>query len=188
MPWNNANQILVGANGQLYLAAASTAAPTDISSAVGAGWSGLGFVSEAGASITDGKEITDIGAWQSFYPARKLVTAREFSIAFALRQWNGFNVKFSFGGGTIASQGGGKWKYDPPSASTIDERAFLMDWQDGTKNYRLYVARGLASANTEATLARTAASDLAITFSALSDGTTSPYVLYTDDPSFAQSS
>jgi hypothetical protein len=188
MPWNNANQILVGANGQIYLSASGTAAPVDISSVASVSWSGLGFVSEAGASITDGKEITDISVWQAFYPARKLVTARQFDVSFAMRQWNGFNVKFAFGGGTITSQAGGKWKFDPPSASTIDERAFLMDWQDGTKNYRLYMARGLATANTESTLARTAASDLAITFSALSDGTTAPYTLYTDDPAFNQSS
>ncbi len=188
MPWNNANQILVGANGQIYLNAASTAAPTDISSTPAASWSGLGFVSEAGASISDGKTITDVEVWQAFYPARKLITAREFSISFAMRQWNGFNVKFAFGGGTIASQGGGKWSFTPPAPGTIDERAFLMDWQDGTKNYRLYMARALATANTESTLARTSASDLAITMSALSDGVTSPYVLYTDDPSFNQSS
>jgi len=188
MPWNNSTQIVVGANGTISVGATTATAPTEVSSTTLTGFSQLGFVSEAGASVSESKEITDIEVWQSFYPARKLITARQFEVSFAMRQWNGFNVRFAFGGGTITSQGSGKWKFVPPVASVVDERSLVLQWQDGTKNYMLYVPRGLAIATVESTVVRTAASDLAITFAALSDGATDPYTLYTDDPSFNQSS
>jgi hypothetical protein len=187
MPWNNATQIVVGANGQISVGPTTATAPSEISSAL-TGFSQLGFVSDAGANVSESKEITDVEVWQAFYPARKMITARQFEISFTMRQWNGFNIKFAFGGGTITSQGGGKWSFTPPSASVIDERSMVLDWQDGTKNYRIYVPRGLAIATVESTMVRTAASDLAITFAALSDGVTDPYKLYTDDAAFNQSS
>jgi hypothetical protein len=43
----------------------------------------------------------------------------------------------------------------------------------------------MATANVEAKLVRNAAADLAITFSAISDGSLPAYTLFTDDPAFA---
>jgi len=183
---NNATEVVVGANGQVYVGPTTASAPTGINSTLATPWVALGFCSEDGAKITDSKTIQDIGAWQSFYPIRKLVAAREFTVDFALRQWNQDNVPFAFGGGSITNVSGG-FKFTPPDPSVIDERSLTLTWQDGLKRYMLYVPRGIHTANTEAAFMRTAASDLAISFSALSDGITAPYQLFTDDPAFTSS-
>jgi hypothetical protein len=186
MAGNNVTEVVVGATGKIYVGPTSATAPTNINSPLVTPWVELGFVSEDGAKLTDAKTIENIGAWQSFYPIRRILTAREFMVDFAMRQWNQDNVPFAFGGGSVVNNSGG-WKFTPPDPSTIDERSLTLTWADGIKRYMLYVPRGIATANTEAQLQRTSPADLAISFSALSDGVTSAYTLFTDDPAFTSS-
>lgn len=183
----NANEVVVGANGQIYVAATTVAGPTAVDSVLDVGFTELGFMSEEGAKISDAKTVEAIGAWQSFYAIRRIVTAREFSVSFALRQWNRENVPFALGGGLVTGTPG-DYKYTPPGPSVIDERSLVLDWQDGTKNFRLYIPRGMTQDSVESALMRTAAADLPIVFSVLSDGVTDPYSLFTDDPAFASGS
>lgn len=190
MTGNSSTEVVVGANGRIFVAPTSATGPNDISdiNSLAAQFIELGYVSEDGAKITDSKTIEDIGAWQSFYPLRRIVTAREFTVEFAMRQWNDVNVSFAFGGGTVAATGVTGWSYTPPDPSTIDERSLVLWWADGSKQYMLYIPRGIATSNTEANLTRTAAADLAITFSALSSGVTAAYQLFTNDPAFSSNS
>jgi len=188
MAGNDSTEVVVGANGRIFVGPTTATAPTDIDDidTLDALFVEVGFVSEAGAKITDSKTVVNIEAWQSFYPIRRIVTAREFMVDFAMRQWNGDNVEFAFGGGSIVTTANG-FEYTPPDPEVIDERSLILWWADGTKTYLLYVPRGMATANTEATLSRAAAADLAVTFSALSDGTDPAYLLFTDDPAFSSS-
>lgn len=189
MAANDSTQVIVGANGRVFVGATTTTAPNDIGdiSSLNAGFKEVGFCSEDGATVSDSKTIQDIGAWQSFYPIRRIVTAREFTIEFAMRQWNDDNIKFAFGGGTIVNASVG-WKYEPPDPSVIDERSLILFWEDGTKRYMLYIPRGITTSNTQAQLQRNNPADLAVTFSALSDGSLPAYQLFTDDPAFNPSS
>jgi hypothetical protein len=186
MAGNDSTEVVVGANGRAFVGPPTATPPTDITDidTLDPDFIEVGFISEAGAKITDSKTVVNIEAWQSFYPIRRIVTGREFMVEFAMRQWNGDNVMFAFGGGTVSDTADG-FSYTPPDPETIDERAMILWWQDGTKQYLLYVPRGMATANTEAVLSRAAAADLAVTFSALSDGTDPAYTLFTDDPAFA---
>lgn len=180
---NNANNVVVGANGTVYVAATSASAPTTVSSVL-TGFTELGYVTEDGATWTDGKEITDIHAWQELYPIRKLITAKTSTLAFGLREWRAKNVILAFGGGTVASVSGG-YSYTPPSATTLDSRSLILDWQDGSKNYRLYFPTGIVSENVETHLTRSDSAVLAITFAATPSGTQTAYKLFTDDPAWA---
>ena len=180
---NDASQVVVGANGQVYVGPLAADAPTAVDDTLDTDFIELGFVSEDGATITDSKTVENIGAWQSFYPIRRIVTEREFTVEFAMRQWNGDNITFAFGGGVVL--GGPNFSYTPPDPGEIDERSLILKWQDGTKNYLLYIPRGMATASTVANLRRAQAADLPITFSALSDGDDAAYTLFTDDPAFA---
>jgi len=183
----NASQVVVGANGKVWVAPIGTTAPTNAATAMPAGWTDLGYVSEDGATFTEGKDITDIGAWQSFYPIRYIVNSRLVTVAFALRQWNNATVQFALGG-TIASNSA-EWTYTPPAPEVLDLRQLALEWFDSTKSYRLYIRRGLVTENVETQLVRTDSAALPITFSAMDPGGgTSVYSLFTTDSAFSLSS
>lgn len=181
----DADEIVVGANGSVYIGAVGATIPTSIDDALGAEWTDLGYVTEDGVTWTDGKSIQSIRAWQSFYDLRRIIESREGSLAFGLMQWSGTVVKLAFGGGTITDQGSGNYKFEPPSPSEIDERAMAVEWQDGTKDYRLVFPKGLVSDNVETNIVRTGASILPITFALLGQDGVNPFEVYTNDPAFA---
>jgi hypothetical protein len=179
---NDSGDIVVAANGQVHVGALGATAPTTADDALGAAWTHLGLVSENGATISDSKNIEDIGAWQSFYPVRRIVASREFTIAFVLRQWNEQTVPFAFGGGAIT--GTTDFTYTPPAPEDIDERALSVSWQDGDRDFRLYVPKGMVTENVETNLTRTSAADLPITFSVTPEAGDDPYLIFTTDPTF----
>lgn len=182
----DADQIVVGANGDIYVAPVDTAAPATAADSWGAGWKNLGFATDDGVTITDGKNVEDLGVWQSFYPARRIVTAREFRVAFVLRQWEYDTVQFAFGG-SIEVVSNGQFKFVPPDPEDLDERALGVEWRDGSKTYRLIVPRGLVVEDVETQLVRTDAANLPITFGVLGEANTDPWYILTDDTAFAAS-
>ena len=179
------SEILVGANGSVHVAPLGSTQPTDPTSSYAAAWAELGFVNDAGVKLHDAKTINNIASWQSFYATRRIITARDFTVAFALQQWNKNTVPLAFGGGTVSSPAAGVHKYTPPDPALIDERMLGVDWQDGTKHYRLIVPRGMATDAVDAELVRTKESELAIVFGVTTDGSSDPWFLLTDDPSFS---
>lgn len=190
MAGNSAEEIVVGANGTIWVAPTDADGPDDIGTAmtsVDGDWTELGFASEDGVTWTDGKTVTAIMVWQSFYAARRIITERESMVAFVLRQWDSDTVVFAFGGGEITGSTG-DWTYTPPDPEVIDERSLTVEWQDGDKNYRLYFPRGMVTENVESKLTRAAAADLPITYSAVSDGSMPPFLFFTDDDAFAAAS
>lgn len=179
---NDVDEIVVGADGAIWVAPVGTAAPADESAAPAAGWVELGLASEDGATFRDGKTLEVIPVWQLFHAARRIVTARDTSVSFVLRQWNDANVPLAFGGGAVTVAAAGHFKYDPPAAGEIDERSLLLDWHDGAKDYRLVIVRGMVTENVETKLVKNAASDLPITFAVNGSDAGSPWYLLTNDP------
>jgi hypothetical protein len=179
---NQSTQVVVGANGTVWVCPYNTAvAPTDSTAAPNTVFENVGFISEDGATFTEGKDITDINAWQSFFPIRRLVTGRSVQVSFALREWNRRTIQFALGG-TVSGTAPGPYTYTPPSPSALQVKALILDWVDGAKNYRLYIPQGIVSEAVETTLARTAAADLPVTFAAQDPGSGSIYTLFTNDP------
>jgi hypothetical protein len=182
----NASETLVGANGAIYVAPVGTAEPSQPDSVLTGGWTELGYLSEDGVTWSVGRDTQDINAWQSFYPIRTLVTAQTSSVNFTLRQWNAETMVLALGGGDVTEPTTGVFQYTPPAAGTLDERAVIVDWQDGTRNYRLIIKRAVVTDAVETQLQRGAAADLPITFNVLgaADGD-APFYLLTDDPAFS---
>jgi hypothetical protein len=181
------DQIRVAANGHVYVAAVGTAAPTDVATAWASGWYDLGYVDDDGVTLTDGREMEEIPVWQLMYPARRIVTGRNYTAAFNLRQWNGGTVKFAYGGGIVAetSPGSGVYRFDPPAPEVIDERALGIEWADGSLIYRAIMPRGMVTEDVETKLVRSAAADLPISFSVLGEDGVQPWYLLTNDPALA---
>lgn len=181
----SADEIVVAANGTVWVAPVGSTQPTNPTAAPNGSWTDLGYINEDGATFTESKEIEDIISWQSFYPTRKIVTSKEATVSFALQQWNENTIKFAFGGGTVSQPSPGVWKYVPASPEVLDERALMIDWQDGTKDYRLIIPKGLVTEAVETQLVRTGSAELPITFAAVPATGSDAYILLTDDIAFS---
>lgn len=177
-----ADEIIIGSKGKIYVAPANTAAPNDALEVLDVAWVDVGVVTEDGVTFTDNRTITDIEQWGGFYPVRKITTARETTVSFALRQWNSENLKLALGGGDVT---GGV--YTPPAANEMAEHALIVQWQDGLSEFRLYIARGMVSSSVSFSLTKGGNAELPVEFSVLgsSEGDEdSPYLLLTDASGF----
>ena len=189
MAWNQADELVVASNGAVYFAPVGTALPLkgdDPTAALGSAFAGAGFITEDGASLSVGSEVTDFMAWQSRQAVRREKTSQEIQFTFAFQQWNEENIVFAFGGGVVAEEGGGLYSYTfPEDDDALDERSLVVDWQDGDKNYRCVFARGNATDAVETKFARSESAQLPITFKVLApeEGGAPGYIL-TDDPAF----
>lgn len=183
----NANEIVIGGTGSIKVAPVGTAAPTDIATAWAAGWLDLGFASEDGVTFSDSKNVEQKMVWQQFYAARWYVTGREATASFVLEQWNETTVPLAFGGGSITTTAGPPihYKYEPPAAGTIDERALGVEWVDGTKIYRLIVPRVLVTEAVETKVSKADSAQLPITCGIMGTDGTFPWYMRTNDPAWA---
>jgi hypothetical protein len=184
---NDASEIVVAANGRVFVGPLGVTEPTDLDTAIGtvdADWAELGYINEDGVTFHDSRTLERIGAWQSFYPVRRIVTEKDAMATFVLRQWNSENVVLAFGGGFVTDEGSGVMRYTPPDPEELDERAICIEWFDDEKRYRLVMSKGIVTETSETKLARTAAADLPISFGATPASGDSAWYLLTDDPAF----
>ena len=179
----NADNILVGSGGKIYIAATNTALPTTIGGALDNNFIDLGYLSEDGITLSSSVDIADITAFQSLLPVRKVVTARTFDLSFVVREWSQDSVKFAFGGGTFATAGGTTTFTPPSPADGVYERSLIAEWNDGAKDYRIVINRCIVSEGVESNITRADAVDLPQTVSVLSsDENDAGYYMLTNDP------
>ena len=165
----DASEVVVGANGSVFTAPFGTALPTNVATALNAGFTEHGYVSEDGVTFRDEKEIEDIEAWQSFYAIRKVVASKTSGVEFVLRQFNPDNAALAFGGGDV-DVASGVATYTPPGPGEIDERSTVVEWLDGDSTFRLVVPKAIVTGEVESNLVRTAAADLPIALEATPSG------------------
>jgi hypothetical protein len=179
------NEIVVGANGTIYLAPAGTTMPANIGAAIPAGFDDMGYASEDGVTLNATKAIESIRVWQSFYAARRIVTERDFTTAFVLRQFNGVNVENAFEG-TVTEDAPGMYRFEPDEPEVLHEKSAIVAWADGDKNYRLCVPKALSIEAVETVIQRAAPSDLPMTLGILGEEGVKPWYFLTDDPAWAE--
>jgi hypothetical protein len=181
------DEIVVGSDGHIYVAPVGTAAPVDVATAWSATWIDMGYATEDGVAISKSRDIQTIMGWQSFFPLRRIVTGEDFTVAFSLMQWNESTVKLALGGGVVTTTAGPPihYLYTPPDPGAVDDRAVGIEWQDGTKIYRLILARAMVTEGVETNLTRNNAAELPITFGVLGEAGVSPFIMRTNDPAWA---
>jgi hypothetical protein len=187
----DASGVVVGGNGAVYTGPANSAnLPDDSTTAIHASFTEHGFISEDGVTFRDGKEIEGIPAWQSFYDIRKVVASKSTGVEYVLRQYEPENVQMAYGGGEY-DVSGGVATYTPPAPGELDERALIIEWEDGDYTFRLVVPKGMVTGEVESVLNRTQATDLPIVFEATPEGQptegdpeTFPFYIVTDHPSW----
>ncbi len=181
---NDAGEIVVGSTGAISVSALGVTAPTNATTALGTGWVELGFLSDAGSTFTYSRTTEPIPVWQSFDPARRIVTGREATLAAVLRQWNTATLRFVYGGGDITGTAP-DFTYEPPDAEDLDERQLCLDFVDGDRTFRIYIPKGMVTDNVETNIVRTSAADLPWTFSATPEAGSKPFKIFASDPAFS---
>lgn len=170
-----ADEVFIAGAGHVYVADVGATEPTDTTTPWDAGWAELGYTTDDGVTITPGRTIVDIPAWQSRYPVRRLVTAESFEAAFSLLQWNQDTIALAFGGGAWVGD-----VYTPPAAGSVDERALGIEAVDGDKIARIIIPRGLITAVGGIQLIKTDANPIPLTFSALGTEDEDPFTIIAD--------
>jgi hypothetical protein len=187
MAGQDTTELVVASHGDIYVAPVGTALPTTVAEAPNAAFFKLGLVTEDGAQISVSPEIEEFRAWQRRQAVRRELVGQDISVAFQLEQWNAENVKFAFGGGTVAEISAGEFRYDfPDGDDSLDERSIIIDWQDGSDSqWRAVFERGNVMEAVEFNLVRNALAVLPITFGILSpDDNGSPGYILADDSAF----
>lgn len=181
----DANDLVVAANGRVYVGPTTATLPADETEALDAAFVDLGYCTENGVTVSPTMTVESVQPWQSFYSIREIVTARELTVGFELLQFNADTTVLAFGGGTVTEETPGHFKMVPPSPEIVDKRTVVVDWSDGDKDYRLVIPVAMMSDGGEFSLSRTAPATLAVTLKALGEDGEDPFVLYTNDTAFA---
>lgn len=178
----NTDEIRVGVSGSVFVAPVGSTAPDDAETALDAAFVDLGAINEDGLSLSPSRSIEKIRAWQAAKAVRTIITEDELSISFSLMQWNEDSIALAFGGGTFSAVVGPPTatKFVPPAAGTVDERAWVFEWVDGSTTSRIYVPKGMVGEIGEITVAKSGAIELALTVDVLGS-TPDDFEYFTND-------
>lgn len=132
----NADNVVVGVTGKVYVGATTLTAPTSSSSALAVGFNELGYVSADGVTFTTDRSTNQIRAWQNADLVRESVTEGTVTYSFTLLETSQAVIEAYFGG-TLVS---GKMSVSP--TATGGRKSFVIDVVDGAKAIRHYVPSG----------------------------------------------
>lgn len=162
----NAGDVIVAGMQRILVAPVGTAFPADIDVAPAAAWFDLGYTTEDGIAASFGKDTDDLMTSQSLDPVRKLVTGAPKTITASLRQINAETMRLAFGGGEFDGDDDG-WEFTPAPPSFIDERALMVEAEDGDTTLRLMYSRTMVSEAVETSFVNTAGMVFPLTFAVL---------------------
>jgi hypothetical protein len=181
----DSGDIRVAGNATIHVAPLGTAFPT-VGAAITTPWVDLGYVTEDGITATYGREITEIYAMQALEPVRVIATRAPKTIAFALMQQGIDQFLLAMGGGTVAADTvTGFFRYTPPDASVVDEKAMVVEFTDGGFTYRFEYPRVQNREGVETKLVREDATTFPVTMAILVPASGDPsFEMVTDDPAY----
>ena len=187
------DELVIAGSGDLYFAPYGTVLPdedTAVDAALNGAFVKAGYVSEDGLTFGFNPTVEEFFAWQSRSPVRREMTGTEYMLGFTLEQWNSDNIILAFGGGSAAINGAGDVLVEfLQQTDQLDEVSAVCDWNDGTKKYRLVVARATISDSVEVQLQRNELAMLPVNLRTLDPGENEREMyLITDDPAFLPAS
>lgn len=179
---NDADNVVVAANGFVATAPVGSTLPTDATTALDAAFTELGYINEDGVSFAPDVTIDDLPAWQSLSPIRTLLTNYIIEVSFGLMEWIEDNLKLAFGGGVFTDNGDGTWDYLLPLPGERAPFAMVIEGQDGANRYRIVLDRVELSDTGEVTFQKGDASQFPVTVRALAGAGGRPGAIYGSVP------
>jgi hypothetical protein len=191
MAGSNTSEIRIAGTGRVLVADARTKAPTDFTGPDwGTGWTDLGYTSADGVTFSKKDKLDPIDTWQAVSPVRFIYSDRDLTLKFSLLQFNADTLPLFLGGGNIGPAQGadGVYTYDVADGPQQDEHALGLEFTDGTDiTYRFVIPRGQVTASDDLKLARKAAAQLGVTFTALNNDPDPLATFVMKDPVYAGS-
>ncbi|MEH3055551.1 MAG: hypothetical protein PGN13_16360 [Patulibacter minatonensis] len=184
-----ASKLVIPFTGELFIAPAGTTMPADHAAVLPAAWVGCGYTTEDGPTFGVDTSVVGIRAWQSRSEIRRVLESIDHSVSMQLLQWSAHNLRLAFGGGTVSTISAGKFKFVfPKDTDALPEFAAILQFQDGSKVYRLCYQRVTPADGGETTLSSTEPGSLDLSLAAMTptDGETA--YLLTNDPAFSTGS
>lgn len=133
----NADNVVVGITGKVYVGAASTTAPTSATSTLDAGFTDLGYVTADGVTFSTDRSTNQVRAWQNADLVREVVTEGTTTYQFTLLESTLDSVAAYFG---TEVDNTGKISLVP--TATGGRKSFVIDVVDGADVVRHYVPFG----------------------------------------------
>ena len=161
-------EIVVAGVQRILVAPVDTPMPASIATEPAAAWYDLGYTTEDGLAASFGKDTDDLMSSQSLDPVRKLVTGAPKTVTASLRQLNAETLSLALGGGEIEGDDDA-WTFTPAPPSFIDERALIIEGEDGDTKLRIMYYRTMVSEAVEFSLVNTAGMVFPLTFAVLAN-------------------
>ncbi len=183
----DSKEILIAPGADVFVADVGSEFPEDPTEAVEAAFTELGYISEDGAKFNYGITVGEVKAAQRRLAVRRFVSEEEVIAGFSLEQFNATNWALAFGGGEFVESKPGIYTYKFPGGDeALNEKALLLRWKDGERNYQLGIERGNVTEGVEVVVKRTEAAMIPISFKALGgEGEDTVGVTFvTDDAAF----
>lgn len=161
-------ELVVAGSGDIYVAPYGTTLPTAHNTALNAAFNNLGFITEDGLGFNWSPQVQEFMAWQSRHAVRRELTGVELSLSAALEQWNEETLTTVFGGGEVTTVSPGEYRFDfLADDDQLAEVSAVIDWQDGSREFRLVVPRCNATEAVDVKLGRTELATLPLGLKAL---------------------
>ncbi|WP_456044179.1 phage tail tube protein [Streptomyces scabiei] len=169
------SKIRFAPNGYVYMApAVGVTLPTDVGdgSTAPTGYTSLGYVTDAGVTITPQVNTDPVNVWQSAVPVLYNVTSATFSIQATFTETNLNTTELFFGASWVAvtdqtNAPTGTYKLDLGSTPALQEISLVVDWSQGSVHNRVVIPRAMVQDRGAITLVRTAAQEYQLTIEAL---------------------
>ncbi len=188
----DADQLVIPGTGAVYVGDANESFPANIDAAVSVsgatGYVEMGYTTEAGVGFSFGRVTKEIKSWQSGFPLRRLITDTPTSVSFSLLQLTFASFRLAMGGGAFGSTSSTQFYYEPPDPDFVDERAIIIEAEDGAYKYRWLFRRCIVSNTVDFNLMRTEPVAMPLKFDVLESGTPGqkPWAFQTNDPELGQ--
>jgi hypothetical protein len=180
----DSDNIKIAANGSLWVAPVGSTLPVDATTALNVAFVDVGYLTEDGITITPSQDMTVIRSWQSYVPTRRVTNTRDLTVAGVMQEFKRSNLVLAMGGGSTG-MASGIVTYTPPSPGGAPyERAVVVEWQDGTAQFRLVVPRMLVSELGAITLRRSEEAKLPFTLGIIDEDGDGGFLLYGEDAEF----
>lgn len=163
----DATEVRIAPTGHIFIANSQTTAPTNLSTAMSASWTDLGYATEDGVSLAYSVDTSTIMGWQSAVELKRGLSGVTLEVSFTLLQTNKEVTAAYWGGSSWANGAAGVATLTVPSNPSISsmEHAMVIEYTDDAgKIQRFYMGRGMVTDRQEITLKRDDAVAYGITF------------------------
>lgn len=166
----DSGEVTIAPFGHVNVGPLGTAMPTDVTTALNAAFSEVGYIDEDGVQITPSTETNDINAWQSATPVKIVQTTVGLELQFTMLQTNpAATGLFLFGDewtGDVNDVASLVLSSNPP----LNEVSAVIEWEDDLENTnRLLIPRCVVTDRQAIQLVRNDAVKYGVTLRVLDD-------------------